>query len=1421
MATIRKIVFFVFVLFGAMFPTYEGTAEATSSVSSHVSSNPRYRHHLLHRKTPRPRRPIRRRPTTTPTPFHDHTPPAGCSFLNNKFVRTCTYVTYSECTTQTNYYWCGIGSVCDNNGWCAVPTATPTRTRTSTTYPTTTPTSSPTATITHTFTRTATPSSTATPTETLVPTETATVVGPTSTPTIRVPMCCSLTGTCLNDEGSACIAAVSEQACIDAAWILTNDRRCDVAWSVTRGGVCTVAGCALPTATPTHTATHTFKATPSPTYTQTITATATPSRTVTATRTLTATETPTRTSTSSPSQTRSLTPTATSTVTHTPTNTQQPTPTGGFDEGCCEYVNESGSHTCGHMTRNECLHDSWKTNASFSPNKVCAEMPDGQHCCLAPTRTPTSTASATITKTPSATHTSTKTFTLTSTPSHTPTWTLTPSRTSTVVSTWTPTQTFTPTPTKTSTSTVTATFTFTSTSTPSRTLTNTPNPTRTSTRTLTPSATHTFTPTYTFTNTVTFTRTSTPTPTRTSTRTFTHSPTATPTFTPVLNPGCLMAAAVGPYGINQRPDNTTISEAQAHQYVDLALPVAYGLRTFGLTLGLEHMVPYAKQIGLTTYAGVFLNSEEAQNWSQIDGLRLVARSVDTAIVGNRAVSNHDVDLASNLWWADRARDALISEGSHAPVTIAEDWEFVRDNIWVIEQHVDLTCIMRHPFYDHDSPDPYQAVDRVVQALAEVQSVASKEVKVCETGWPGAPDADIISQGLDPRASLANQKLFYQLLLNRPELNGKVIGYQVNDEEWQCGFVDRHLCKFGYYYSNLAAKSEVMSAFTGSCVIPQPTPTSTATVTNTRTATPTSTNTRTHTATTVPTHTASPTRTATRTSTPTATSTRTNTIVFTTTPTRTMTATATAVLTHTPTRTSTITRTPTHTVTETPEPTVRSLTLTSTQFCHTGDPSTGFCGGENPSGNFLFGSSPYIIAWFHVENTFAGTVQFHWVAKNPNNTIVADFVTGNIPHSGGAFDLPTGMYIVCDPGGTYEIKVEGRLDSDPFQHFATRYISCQGQPTETPTTTPSHTRTPMRTATMTTTLTRTPTWTLTATRTQTNTQTPTRTATNVPSTTVTMTPTRTSTTTFTSTSTPTATPSATTMASASPSPTATIASLPCFGAVRLNCYDVGQAGGDTVTLVRQNECAAAATQVAVGVFTSGYYGLETLPRRACANGYQGRTVIAALYLDGSGNDATERSRLVQDAVAGCVNRAMIGSRNPITERGLSIAYLASVRTQLISDLAAQNIHNFPISIPEKVSLYLNPTYIPFFQTNVSFIEASIFPFYDGAVNAAAGLVAYENAILNLQATYPGLEIRVETGWPLTMTDVRGTAQNQHDYLLGALQIAAAHGVKVDLYDLIDEAWLGHPLGDHGLFDQATLTLKSHLADIFTETCAPPQ
>jgi exo-beta-1,3-glucanase (GH17 family) len=677
-----------------------------------------------------------------------------------------------------------------------------------------------------------------------------------------------------------------------------------------------------------------------------------------------------------------------------------------------------------------------------------------------------------------------------------------------------------------------------------------------------------------------------------------------------------MAAAVGPYAPGQRGGDP-ISEAQARQYVDLALPVAYAIRTYGLTNGLELVIPIAKERGFATYAGAFINSEDAQNWSQLDGLRLVADSVDVAIVGNHAVTNHDVDLAGNLWWADRARDTLVSEGSNAPVTISEDWRFVRDNVTVIEPHVDFLCIMYQPFYDTDNPDPYQAVDRVVNVLNEVQGVATKDVKVCEAGWPGAPDADIISQGLDPRASLANQKLFYQLLLNRPELNGKVIGYQINDEEWQCGFVERHLCKFGYYYSNLVPKSEVMEAFTGSCVIPRPTYTPTATVTYTRTVTPTLTWTRTATAT------YSPTRTATLTATPT----RTNvpTFTFTLTPTRTATASATRTFTPSATRT-------------------------------------------------------------------------------PTNTVTA---------------------------------------------------------TSTPSATPSRTVT--------------------------------ATATTIAS----------------------ATPTVTATASATPTAT----TLPCFGAVRLNCYDVGQGGGDTVTLARQNECVAAATQVAVGVFTSGYYGLETLPQRACANGYQGRTVIAALYLDGSGNDATERAHLVQDIVAGCVTKAMVGSRNPITEKGLTTTYLTSVINQLVADLASHGIHNFPISIPEKVTTYTNN--VAYFTANVTFVEASIFPFYDGAANAAIGLVSYEDAIVDLQSKFPGMEIRVETGWPFTSSDPRATSQNQHDYLLGALQIAARHGVKVDLYDLEDEAWLGHPLGDHGLFDQPTLTLKPHLVDIFTVSCAPSQ
>lgn len=278
--------------------------------------------------------------------------------------------------------------------------------------------------------------------------------------------------------------------------------------------------------------------------------------------------------------------------------------------------------------------------------------------------------------------------------------------------------------------------------------------------------------------------------------------------------------------------------------------------------------------------------------------------------------------------------------------------------------------------------------------------------------------------------------------------------------------------------------------------------------------------------------------------------------------------------------------------------------------------------------------------------------------------------------------------------------------------------------------------------------------------------------------------------------------------------------PCVAAIRLNCYDVGQGGGDTVSQARQLSCIAAARKIGTKVITSGYYGLETLPTNACNHGYQGK-VIAAMYLDGSSNDAVERGHLVDDILSGCVTKGLVGNRNPISEKGLSTTYLAGVIGSLHSDLNAHSITNFSVSIPEKVSIYLNQTYVQFFKDNVSFVEASIFPFYDGAANVNDALNNFHDAVTALKNAYTGMEIRVETGWPVTASDSRATAQNQVDYLAGVMQIAADENIFVDIYDLEDEAWLGTPLGGHGMCDQATLSLKSHLVDFFTTTCAPTQ
>jgi predicted alpha-1,6-mannanase (GH76 family) len=249
-------------------------------------------------------------------------------------------------------------------------------------------------------------------------------------------------------------------------------------------------GCmpAVPTNTPTKTATASFTATPSATSTSTYT--------LTPSATLTNTPTATNSFSATPSSTLSFTATATKTNTATMT-----------------YTNSMTASSTSTST------------PSFT---------------MTPTNTSSGTATPLITSTPSHTGTSTGTWTLTATFTRTLSPTMSPTETATVTNsnTWTVTpQPPTATRTLTAISTNTSTNSFTPTATASLTATNTP----TATGTPTASPTSTFTATLTFTPTPSFTKT--PMPTSTSTPTFTLTWTSTttpvpPTLTPTMAPVC-------------------------------------------------------------------------------------------------------------------------------------------------------------------------------------------------------------------------------------------------------------------------------------------------------------------------------------------------------------------------------------------------------------------------------------------------------------------------------------------------------------------------------------------------------------------------------------------------------------------------------------------------------------------------------------------------------------------------------------------------------------------------------------------------------------------------------------------------------------------------------------------------------------------
>ncbi len=232
-----------------------------------------------------------------------------------------------------------------------------------------------------------------------------------------------------------------------------------------------------------------------------------------------------------------------------------------------------------------------------------------------------------------------------------------------------------------------------------------------------------------------------------------------------------------PYVEGQSP-GMQISEGQIRERLAIIKPYVRWIRTFSCTDGHELIPAIAREMGLKTLVGVWLEGDKEKNEVELQNAIEVAKAghVDILGVGNEVLLRGDLTEDELLDYIGRAKEALpgIDVGY-----VDAYFEFVDHPR--ITQACDVLLANCYPFWEGCPAE--HALLYMKEMYYRVLGVANgKRVIISETGWPniGTPEGGAVP-------SFENAIKYFVDTFRWAESEGiEVFYFSAFDESWKVG-----------------------------------------------------------------------------------------------------------------------------------------------------------------------------------------------------------------------------------------------------------------------------------------------------------------------------------------------------------------------------------------------------------------------------------------------------------------------------------------------------------------------------------------------------------------------------------------------------------------------------------------------------------
>jgi exo-beta-1,3-glucanase (GH17 family) len=192
-----------------------------------------------------------------------------------------------------------------------------------------------------------------------------------------------------------------------------------------------------------------------------------------------------------------------------------------------------------------------------------------------------------------------------------------------------------------------------------------------------------------------------------------------------------------PYTEGQGP-GTILSEAEIRDRLAVIEPYTRWIRTFSSTEGHELIPGIAREKGLKTLVGVWLDGDHEHNELELENAIRAAREghVDILGVGNEVLLRGDLSEDELLDYIRRAKDAVPDEVEVGYV----DAYFEFETHSRITEACDVVLANCYPFWE-GCPAEHALLYMKEMYRTAVAAANGKRVIVSETGWPNIGTAE--------------------------------------------------------------------------------------------------------------------------------------------------------------------------------------------------------------------------------------------------------------------------------------------------------------------------------------------------------------------------------------------------------------------------------------------------------------------------------------------------------------------------------------------------------------------------------------------------------------------------------------------------------------------------------------------------------